>query len=106
MIRINPKVEGNIIMCVENQLIQYNYMPELTVKLFLSIKGKTSHQKETENKRAIAIDCNLYPKNILKRKSPQNNTRIYEYFQPRVGRKNKNIQPGPEKQHSYKKKRA
>ena len=41
-------------------------MLKLTVKLFLSINGKTSHQKETENKRAIAINCNLYPKYILK----------------------------------------
>ena len=41
-------------------------MPKLTVKLFLSINGKTSHQKETENKRAIAINCNVYPKYILK----------------------------------------
>ena len=66
MISIKPKAEGNIILCVENLWIQYNYMPKLTVKLFLSINGKTSHQKETENKRAIAINCNLYPKYILK----------------------------------------
>ena len=66
MIRIKPKAEGNIILCVENLWIQYNYMPKLTVKLFLSINGKTSHQKETENKRAIAINCNVYPKYILK----------------------------------------
>ena len=26
---------------------------------------------------------------------------MQEYFQPKIGRKNKNIQPGPEKQHSY-----
>ena len=30
---------------------------------------------------------------------------MQEYFQPKIGRKNKNIQPGPEKQHSYKKKK-
>ena len=29
---------------------------------------------------------------------------IQEYFQPKLGGKNKNIQPGPEKQHCYKKK--
>ena len=30
---------------------------------------------------------------------------MQEYLQPKIGRKNKNIQPGPEKQHSYKKKK-
>ena len=30
---------------------------------------------------------------------------MQEYFQPKIGRKSKNIQPGPEKQHSYKKKK-
>ena len=29
---------------------------------------------------------------------------IQEYSQPKIGRKMKNVQPGPEKQHSYKKK--
>ena len=30
---------------------------------------------------------------------------IQEYFQPKIGRKKNNIQPGPGKQHSYKKER-
>ena len=34
------------------------YVCNLTVKLFLALKGKASHQKETQ--RAIAINHNLY----------------------------------------------
>ena len=30
---------------------------------------------------------------------------IQQYFQPKIGRKKNNIQPGPGKQHSYKKKK-
>ena len=43
--------------------------------------------KSSENKNSTLISYNLRI--------------IQEYFQTKLGRKNKNIQPGPEKQHSY-----
>ena len=71
------------------------------VKFSLCHSGKTSHQKEKQ--RAIAINCNLYPGTLYDGKAGGYNLRlIQEYFQPKIGRKNNNIQPGPEKQGPYK----
>lgn len=41
-----------------------------------------------------------------KTNNSHNLTLIQEYFSSKIGRKNKNIQPGPEKQYSYTKKRV
>ena len=43
------------------------YVFNLTVKLFLSLNGKTSHQREKQ--RAIAINCNLCPEHSKTEKS-------------------------------------
>ena len=51
-----------MILGVENLLIQCNVF-NLTVKLFLYLNGKTSHQKEKQH--AVAIDCNCGQKKIL-----------------------------------------
>ena len=64
-----PKAEMDIILCVENPLIKTDtiYVFNLTVKLFLSLNGKTSHQREKQ--RAIAINCNLCPEHSKAEKS-------------------------------------
>ena len=60
-----PKAEMDIILCVENPLIKYVF--NLTVKLFLSLNGKTSHQREKQG--AIAMNCNLCPEHSKTEKS-------------------------------------
>ena len=88
-------------ICLYNTIICFKLNHEI---ISLSLKGKTSHQKE---KHVPCHNCNLCTNRFQNRKVKGYNLRIIqEYFQPKIAGKNKNIQPGPEKQHSYKNKRG
>lgn len=51
------------------------------------------------------IACSLVPKLLQRHQSYYNLKIIKKYFQPKIGRKMRILQPGPEKQYSYQKRK-
>lgn len=77
----------------------------LTVKP-AKIKNSTSRMFDAKKVLFIMsglIACSLAPKLLDRYKSHYNLRIIQEYFQPKVGRKMRILQPGLEKHHSRKK---